>query len=518
MNSKLQTIYRYHDETKHRRQRYAKSLGYMDWANQPYPYRTFNGAQKIALPLSVDNVTPPYHLLFDQSLPAAPIILESIAQLFQFSMGLAALKSIGEDNWAVRCNASSGNLHPTQSYLIAPPLEGQSSRSVIASYNPLAHGVDLLSSFDTPFWDQNPDGFIIGISSIGWREAWKYGERSFRYCQLDVGHAIKAFELSAKMLGWHTKIIAPVSHLDMSKLMGLDQEIRFFKEEPETADLLIFISPEILKKKLDLSTLIEALPMRFEGIANRLSRQHQDWPILAEIESATSDNYSEAIAMQTPISSIEPSFESKKVILQRRSVQAMDPDTSTLSFEHFSRLLERVKSDQGHTHLVFFIHSVTSLNPGIYIYLRNPEAKEALQQSLSSEFLWEQSAIDRLFFLRAGDFRATAKAISCNQDIASDSSFSLGMLSHFSSELNTYGPHRYKELYWECGAIGQMLYVEATSLNYAATGIGCFLDDEMHKLLGLTSLDFQILYHFTVGKGLIDSRIATLDPYAHLRP
>jgi hypothetical protein len=87
------------------------------------------------------------------------------------------------------------------------------------------------------------------------------------------------------------------------------------------------------------------------------------------------------------------------------------------------------------------------------------------------------------------------------------------MLCNFSEQLQTYGAHRYKELYWECGAIGQQLYLEATSLGLSGTGIGCFLDDMMHGLLGIKDNRYQVLYHFTIGRGGVDSRIMTKPAY-----
>jgi len=132
---------------------------------------------------------------------------------------------------------------------------------------------------------------------------------------------------------------------------------------------------------------------------------------------------------------------------------------------------------------------------------------------LKSEFLWQKTDLENLYFLQKADFKQMSKEISCNQDIASDGAFSLGMLSNFSQQLHDNGAHRYKELYWECGAIGQQLYLEATSLGLSGTGIGCFLDDDMHRVLGLHDNRFQTLYHFTVGRGYVDSRIQTRPPY-----
>ncbi len=124
-----------------------------------------------------------------------------------------------------------------------------------------------------------------------------------------------------------------------------------------------------------------------------------------------------------------------------------------------------------------------------------------------------KSEVDNLYLLEFGDFKLASKAISCNQNIASDGAFSLGMLVEFDNQIKIYGTHRYKELYWTCGAIGQQLYLEATSLNLSATGIGCFLDDIFHNLLGITNTKYQSLYHFTIGRGLIDSRLTNEEPY-----
>lgn len=46
----LDQVIHYHVRTKHHFNRYARSLGYLDWANQPDPFRRFE-AQLIPLPL-----------------------------------------------------------------------------------------------------------------------------------------------------------------------------------------------------------------------------------------------------------------------------------------------------------------------------------------------------------------------------------------------------------------------------------------------------------------------------------
>ncbi len=65
--------------------------------------------------------------------------------------------------------------------------------------------------------------------------------------------------------------------------------------------------------------------------------------------------------------------------------------------------------------------------------------------------------------------------------------------------------------------IGQALYLEAEAAGIRATGIGCFFDDEMHRLLGLEGQEWQSLYHFTAGGAVEDQRLTTLPPYGSPR-
>lgn len=516
MKKSLQTVYDYHERTKHSKLRYARSLGFMDWATQPDPFRIYKGAKSLKLPLALQNTTPPYHLL-DADLPSAPLLKESISQLLQFSMAIAAYKEAGGNSWAVRCNASSGNLHPTEAYLVLPPIMSeQDKRSTIFHYSPKEHALEILASFDTNFWDKLPaETFIVGLSSISWREVWKYGERAFRYTQLDAGHAFQAFVVSAKMLGWRVTRLDSVSDADISTLLGLSQKDRFF--EDETPDMLFAISPESVDPDLCVDLLIENTPLKFDAIANRLSPSMQEWDIIPAIEEATSEaQVAKASATRSEILRT-PTKESKDVVLNRRSVHVMQKEASTITKEEFHTMLNSIVGSQdgkeNSAHLAIFVHRVESYESGLYILMRDPRAKEDLTKEMDPIFSWSPTEFEHLYLLKLGDFKTISKAVSCSQDIASDGAFSLSMLCNFTDELQIYGAHRYKELYWECGAIGQQLYLEATSMGLSGTGIGCFLDDEIHQLLGLKGNRYQVLYNFTVGRGYVDSRILTRPAY-----
>lgn len=516
MNKNLQTVFRYHEQTKHSQQRYARSLGYMDWATQPNPFREYEGTKKITLPLSTSNATLPFSLL-DEDVPSAPLLKESLAQFLEFSMGIAAWKESDGNSWAVRCNASSGNLHPTETYLVLPPLFQESdNKCALMHYTPKEHELEVLCEFKSEFFKELPEGsFLVGLSSISWREVWKYGERAFRYVNLDAGHAWQSLVVSAKMLGWNITRIDKTSNVDMQKLMGLNQKSRFHEEE--IADMLLLISPEPTIPAQNLDMLVADMPLFFHGIANQLSPSMQEWEIISAIEHATSvDEIAQNRVISSKVKRVA-SKESKEVVLSRRSIHVMDKESSLITQAEFFTLLRSVAHSldekENSAHLVIFVHRVENIPSGLYILVRNQEAKETLSDAMNPNFIWKEQEFSSLFCLHEHDYGLFSKTVSCGQDIASDGAFSLGMLCEFSNQLKEHGAHRYKELYWECGAIGQQLYLEATSLGLSGTGIGCFLDDMMHDLLHLQSNSFQILYHFTVGRGYVDSRIQTKPAY-----
>lgn len=513
-------VYTYHNETKHRQEQYAKSLGYMDWATQPDPYRNYTDTQKTKLPLSFENKSLEYSQIFTkvkEEKVVAPLCLESISQFFQFSLGLAAIKEFEGQSWALRCNASSGNLQPSEAYIISKDIQG--IEDGLHHYAPLEHQLELLSATTSDLALPH-NSFLVSLSSIVWREAWKYGERSWRYTQLDCGHALKALEVSALILGWKIEVIS-TKDTELQSLIGFDQAHRYVPEERELSDMLLLVTLDdtVPTSDININTLRNSLEESYTGKANQLSRNWHKWDILEKIEDATLSDELENKKFKTDTYEENPYRKSsglaKDIVLNRRSAQVMNKDDCTITKNEFETILGSIKSDNSPIHLVIFVHSVEEIDSGLYILIRNEVHKEELKSLLKEVFLWERVDTDagQLYKLENGDMKYISQTISCNQEIASNGAFTLGMLAQFSEQIKEFGASRYKELYWECGAIGQQLYLETTSLNLSATGIGCFLDDILHEVIGLKTNNYQTLYHFTVGRGLVDTRLSTIKPY-----
>ena len=146
---------------------------------------------------------------------------------------------------------------------------------------------------------------------------------------------------------------------------------------------------------------------------------------------------------------------------------------------------------------------------------RRDGALDALREQFGREILWEAVHDEvPLVCLARGDCRRLGARLSCDQEIASDGFFSLGMLAELDASLEDYGLSFYRHLFWETGFLGQILYLEAEAAGARATGIGCFFDDPMHETLGLQGHACQSLYHFAVGMAVEDTRLTTNPGYA----
>lgn len=518
----------YHARTKHELKRYAAGPETLDWDAQPNPFREFAGCPRTPLLLTSDHLETTFDQIHASSGIAAPFDVTSLATLLELSMGLAAWKEQGPDRWALRCNPSSGNLHPTEAYALTVNVPGLDDG--LHHYVSRDHALEQRCRYTT-----QPTAHArlwIGLSSIHWREAWKYGERAFRYCQLDVGHALGAVRYAAGALGWHARLVEDLESAALSALLGLDRTGDFSGVEAEDADLLIEIDPAPAPgRSQDHGALkaLEAATDGWTGLANRLDPHPlYRWPVIDEVSSATQGGSTEsarASLADLPPMGGPPSARAADIILTRRSAQRFD-SKFTMDADRFYRLMDcmlarpaapwDVWSFAPRLHPILFVHRVEGLVPGVYALPRNPGAESGLREALRADFAWQRpdNAPAHLPFFRLlpADCRGVIRTASCHQAIASDSCFSLSMLSEFEPVVRA-NPWRYRQLHWEAGLLGHVLYLEAETRGLRGTGIGCYFDDAVHDLLGIATPRFQALYHFTVGRPLTDDRILSLPAY-----
>ena len=564
-------VIRYHVQTKHHFNRYARALGYLDWANQPDPFRRFEGAPLVSLPLLTldeEPVSPAYDAIYHSGAVACrPVTARTLSRFFEFALALSAWKKAGESEWPLRSNPSSGNLHPTEGYLVLPQIEGLDLKPGLYHYASKEHGLELRADFPAeqiarllaPF---PSDAFLFGLTSVHWREAWKYGERAFRYCNHDVGHAIGSARIAAATLGWNMVLLDGVEQHTVAILLGTNRADDFQDVEPEHPDCLAVIWPlgdvkgEALGAKrgklAEIPLFIEPAVVKdvaectWHGKANRLSGEHGvEWDLIDAVAAASWKSSCEHISVAAPTSvtshvspfTFHDAPSAGQIIRQRRSAVSFDGKTS-IPAATFFRMMERVmpRADRPQLdrlmpwdvwpyepaiHLLIFVHRVEGLAPGLYFLVRDMKKLAFIQQSMNPELTWTPAPgcpeEVPLYWLLEGNAKKLAIQVSCHQDIAGDSAFSFGMLAEFEGRVREGGAWWYPRLFWESGLLGQVLYLEAEAAGVRATGIGCFFDDPVHEIVAVNGLSFQSLYHFTIGGPIEDGRLMTLPPYGHVK-
>jgi SagB-type dehydrogenase family enzyme len=537
LEDRVRQVLSYHRRTIHHLNRYAASMGYLDWATQPDPFRTYAGATPVDLPLLADAITTPYGDLFSPGrVPPRRLDVNSLAILFELSLGLSAWKQYRGSRWALRCNPSSGNLHPTEGYAVVPPLSGLDAGvyHYVSRDHRLERRCALSGEGGRRLLGSLPPGtFLVGLSSVHWRESWKYGERAFRYCQHDAGHAIAAVRLAAATLGWSARLLDAPGDREVALVLGLDRDESFAGLDPldrEHPDALLLVGPgPLTEPALDADAMSSET---WQGKANALSPSHVRWEVIDVAASASEKPGAlpEAfVPPELPPPGAASPVPAATLIRQRRSCLALDGRTSidAGAFYHtLDLLLPRRDVPPWDAlpwrpclHPVLFVHRVRGLSPGLYVLERNAEVHDGLRAALRADFRWERAAGCpehlRFFLLSEGDYRETARTVSCHQEIAGDGAFSLGMVAEFGEVIRSRGPWWYRRLFWESGVLGQVLYLEAEAAGVRGTGIGCYFDDAFHDLLGLKGDTFRSLYHFTAGGPVEDTRLQTIAPYAH---
>ena len=537
--SDLKNIFQYHNNSKHSYYSFAPGPGYMDWDSQPDPFRKYDGADTVSLKKILQTERPFFSEALKSSLiEASRVSFDSISQLFYDSLAISAWKSYQGTKWALRVNPSSGNLHPTESYLISGPIEDLSNFPIISHYSPLSHSLEIRANFPGEVWNKMVKGLpsetiFIGLSSIYWREAWKYGLRAFRYCHHDLGHAMAAINFSCACLGWRANLVNHFSTKDLECILGL---VHTNENEVEVPDCLIAIIPNQEPSKININEQFisdDFLKLTWHGTPNILSSNHIDWEGIQEASKSCEKPFTESqlnLESELEVSSDlldNDTFSLQKAIHQRRSAVSMDKKTR-IDHDTFYQFLIKTTPQlnpipfqsfpwQPQVHLGLFVHRVNDLPSGLYFLVRNKSHLEELREKFKKEFLWKKpdscpEDLD-LFLLEQGDYLGASKSVSCGQDIAGDGCFSLGMISAFEKPLTQYGSWFYPRLFWECGAVGQVLYLQAEVSGIRSTGIGCFFDDPVHDIFGIKDMRYQSLYHFTVGGPVEDKRLTTLPPY-----
>src|SRR5580658_4906631 len=194
----------YHEFTKHTAQGLRRTQHFLDWENMPDPFRHYEGVPVLDLPADPPSPEIPVLELLRGSRGSTPAGEGPtfLSQLLFYSAAVSASKLVPSTGYryALRVNPSSGNLHPTEFHFFTRGLQGWPDG--LYHYRPSSHMAEqrALGDFEMNMTG-SPALITFVLTSIAWREAWKYRDRAYRYCLHDIGHAWQALVLAGRAMG-----------------------------------------------------------------------------------------------------------------------------------------------------------------------------------------------------------------------------------------------------------------------------------------------------------------------------
>lgn len=529
----------HHARSSHTLERSAPAPRQVAWDDQPDPFRRYRGAPLLAL----DEVPPTARPGIGEALageaPPRPLDRAGLSQLLYDALALSAWKTSGAARWPLRVNPSSGNLHPLEAYLVGGPFAGVTAAPALLHYAPHEHALEERAVLPPALWGElagalPPGAVLAGLTRLTWREAWKYGERGWRYTLLDTGHAVAALAVAAAALGHDARLLAWPDR-DVARLLGLDGPPGRDAERPE-ALLALWPSgarwPAVVAPGLPPGTrrVLATLPHR--GTPTPVGGSGPEWPAAEAAARAAERDVPGPPAAAEPAGSddVGPSRDDpglRAVVRARRTAPGFTGDKITR--EALARVLARAlpavspalfRALRGapRVHLALWVHRVEGLAPGVYVLPRDAAALPGLRGAFpdgAAPALPVHGEL-ALWRLAAGDLRARARRICCDQASAADGAFTAALLAPLEATLGAAGAPAYRELHWEAGAVGHALYLGAGAAGLGATAMGCYADAEARQLVGLRDGDAHaVLYTVAVGPPRADPRLDASAPYRH---
>ena len=480
-NLDIQAGWNYHNATKHSRRSVRTNPHFLDWANQPLPFKIYPKLDLIPLSGELRQIdTPVLRTLSEVSHPdKAPHDLQTLTELLYFSAGVTRRRTFPGGEIYFRAAACTGALYEIELYFACGPLPDLDAG--LYHFAAGEFGLRRLRAGDfrrvlveaTANEPSLPQAAVIVIcTGTYWRNAWKYQGRTYRHFGWDNGTILANLLAMSTALELPAKVICGFVDADVNRLLDLDTE-------REVAFSLVSIG-----RIADLPSAppAEIAPLRLETVP--LSRREVDYPLMRIMHDASSLLTAEEVANWrgstlvvnpvesvgeliplTPLGNTElPSDSTGQVILRRGSTRrfAREP----ISFAELSTILDRAASGVP----ADFLNPFGAQLNDLYLIVN---AVEGLPSG-SYFFNGERRALE---MLKEGDFRSESGYLGLEQELPADASVVVFFLADLEGILHRFGNRGYRAVQLEAGIVGGKLYLAAYALHLGASGLTFYDDD-----------------------------------------
>ena len=508
-NRGVQAAWKYHQGTKHSYWSIRTNPHVLDWANRPLPFKIYPTVEPIPLPRDVPQtgvaalaaISARVPLTEGDSLPN----LRDLARILFFSAGITKQRKFPGGEIYFRAAACTGALYEVELYVVTGKLEGLDAG--VYHFNPADVSLRPLRAGDfrgnlaqatamEPAVARAPATIVC--TGTYWRNAWKYGARTYRHFGWDNGTLLANMLAVAAASGLPVEIVLGFVDAEVNRLLDLDtrREVSLClvpvgrrsegsPPAPQKAPSLGLETVPLSEREVEYSAMLEM----HEASSFQSVEEVEQWRERGkQTVLPASAPAGEQVRLQPLSKQEQPTDAIEQVILRRGSTRTFDR-TASITLAQLSTILDcatrGVPADflapGAQLNDIYLIaHSVEGLAPGAYFFHRERNTLELLKH---------------------GKFRAEAYRLGLEQQLPADACVDVFFLADLNQILEGYGNRGYRGVQLEAGAIGGQMYLAAYTQHLGASGL-TFFDDEVTQFFSPHAKDKSAIFLLAIGKPL----------------
>ena len=509
-NRQIDAAWIYHNGTKHSYQSIRANPHYLDFDNQPVPFKIYTELEPIQLPAhlsssGMSSLAAISAVTARRDSRASPT-KQTMAEILFLCAGITRRRKYPGGEMLFRAAACTGALYHIDLYLVCAELQDITAGVYHFSPHDFAlrrlrqgdfRGVLTRASAAEPSVVEAPA--VLLCASTFWRNAWKYRARAYRHCYWDNGTMIANLLAAATARALPAKVVLGFVDGAISELLGLDPK----REAPLS---LVSLGCGAAQPVLSLTPL-EPVVSQTEP----LSKTEVDYPAIWAMHEASSlESADEVVQWHAESDNLngvhdDRSTNGRRVFLQPLSDDDILTDTiedvivrrgstrqfarESISFGQLSVLLGRatrgisadfLSANDSLNQLYLIVHAVDDLAAGAYVYRRDLHALELLKE---------------------GDFRRQAGDLGLGQDIPADCSVNVYFLADLNRVLDRFGNRGYRAAQLEASISGGKLYLAAYAQGLGASGL-TFFDDDVIEFFSPHAAGKSVMFLIALGKSV----------------
>jgi len=503
----------FHEATKHSRVSIRASAHYLDSENKPNPFKLYTGVPLQDLP--TEFLRPALNALvsISGSVPkeraSTRMGIDTLAELLFFSTGITReLKVPGRDTFYMRAAPATGALYPIELYVVCRDLEGL--KAGVYHFSPgdfllarLRSGdwTPALSSYAGSRADVSAAPASIILTSIAWRNSWKYQARSYRHWFWDGGVIAANLLATANSAGLRSSVVLGFEDEAVNRLLGL-------RAAQEAAIAICPVGiPDAAARPVG-GRSPEAIPPPIDPDFIPLSQSEVDYPEVWEVHAASClRDFSEvrtwtarpgeqekepspvplALGLSYPLDPSLPRPDEvpdlSQVILRRGSTRRFSPEPIT--YEQLSNVLYH--STRG----VPLDLPVSGTLLDVYLI------SNAVKDLPSGSYRFDRTS-GSLRQMRAGDFRETGGYLCLEQPLFAGASAVVFLMTDLARVLRLHGDRGYRAAQFEAGVVAGKMYLASYAQGMGASGT-TFYDDAVTEFFSPRALEVTPMMAMGIG-------------------